>query len=168
MRPFVTSRFVTLLVALFAASSLQAEILFFDDFEDRVRDQPTLGNNWTWYDATFGGDTCTGETIGEFGPFSDGDGSDFEHENRNYWTASADQGQGDSYFRAGLEVPAWEGALSNMLRVYGNQYVTATSCHRTLIFQQLDIAEAGPYTFSFDVAQDRSRSQFFLKATVAG
>ena len=95
-----------------------AEPLFFDDFEDRVADQATVGNNWTWYDQTFEGATCTGDPIAEYGPFSDGDGSDYEAENRNFFTAGSDE----SYFRAGLEVPAWEGALSNMLRVYGNQY----------------------------------------------
>ena len=69
------------------------QTLFFDDFEDRVQDQPLIGNNWTWYDMTFAGDTCEGETVAEFGPFSDGDGSDYGAENRNYYTASEDVGQ---------------------------------------------------------------------------
>ncbi len=131
------------------------QTLFFDDFENRVQDQPLIGNNWTWYDMTFAGDTCEGDPIAEFGPFSDGDGSDYAAENRNYYTASEDVGQGDSYYRAGLEVPAWEGALSNMLRVYGNQFNPAMSCQRTLIFQDIDIENAGTHVFSFDVAQDQ-------------
>jgi hypothetical protein len=128
-----------------------AEPLFFDDFEDRLADQATVGNNWTWYDQTFEGATCTGDPIAEYGPFSDGDGSDYEAENRNFFTAGSDE----SYFRAGLEVPAWEGALSNMLRVYGNQYNEATSCERVLIFQEVTIEEAGPMVFSFNVAKDQ-------------
>ena len=143
------------------SSQAAAQMQFFDDFEDRARDQAIVGNNWTWYDQTFEGDTCTGTPSG-FGPFDDGDSSDYEVENRNYWTASEEYaGQGDSYFRAGLEVPAWatdEGdpvLLSNMLRVYGNQYNEATSCERVLIFQEMTIDSTGTYTFSFDVAQDR-------------
>jgi hypothetical protein len=143
------------------SSQAAAQIQFFDDFEDRAKDQAIVGNNWTWYDQTFEGDTCTGTPAG-FGPYDDGDPSDYEVENRNYWTASEEYAsQGDSYFRAGLEVPAWatdEGApvvLSNMLRVYGNQYNEATSCERALVFQEMAIDSAGTYTFSFDVAQDR-------------
>jgi hypothetical protein len=127
-----------------------ADPLFFDDFEDRVADQATVGNNWTWYDQTFEDASCTGEPTG-YGPYDDGDSSDYVAENRNFFTAGADE----SYFRAGLEVPAWDGALSNMLRVYGNQYNPATSCERVLIFQEMTIVETGPMVFSFNVAQDR-------------
>ena len=139
------------------SSQAAAQSLFYDDFEDRVADQATIGNNWTWFDQTFGGDTCTGDPTGEYGPYSDGDGSDYAAENRNFFTAGGDE----SYFRAGLEVPAWsndEGAavvMDNMLRVYGNQYNGATSCERVLLFQEMTIESAGTFTFSFDVAQDR-------------
>lgn len=140
------------------SSTLAAEPLFFDDFEDRTGDQPTIGNNWTWYDQTFPDDECQGEPSG-FGPYDDGDGSDYVAANRNFLTA----GQDDSYFRAGLEVPAWADEdnggvavnLDNMLRVYGNQYNEATTCERVLIFQEKAIEAAGTFTFSFDVAQDR-------------
>ena len=137
------------------SSQAAAQALFSDNFEDRVADQALVGNDWTWFDQTFAGDTCTGDPVSEWGPWSDGDGSDYGVENRNYHTASADVGQGDSYFRAGLEVPAWEGALTNMLRVYGNQYNEATSCERVLVFQEHTLETAGTYVFSFDVAQDQ-------------
>lgn len=151
-----------LLLALVSAQ-VSAQLYFSDNFEDRVRDQPLIGNNWTWYNQTFDGDTCDAPYVSGFGPFDDGDPSDYEQENRNYWTASADVGQGDSYFRAGLEVPAWAndlgGAvnLTNMLRIYGDQYYSAgeTRCRRTLVFQEMDIEEAGTFKFTFDVAQDR-------------
>jgi hypothetical protein len=138
-----------------------AQPLFSDDFEDRVKDQALIGPGWTWYNQTYAGDQCT-EYVSGFGPYDDGDDSDYLQENRNYWTASADVGQGDSYFRAGLEVPAWatdEGdkvVLSNMLRVYGDQYYNpgVTTCKRTLVFQEMT-ATAGSFTFSFDVALDR-------------
>ena len=139
----------------------RAEVLFFDDFEDRDKEQAVVGNNWTWYDQTFPGDICADDDspIG-YGPYDDGNPTDYEVANRNYWTASeAYAGQGDSYFRAGLEVPAWPDAegnpvlLSNMLRVYGNPNMTATSCERVLVFQEKTIDSAGPLEFSFDVAQ---------------
>ena len=139
-----------------------ADSLFFDDFEDRVKDQVLVGPGWTWYNQTFSDEQCT-EYVGGFGPYDDNDGSDYLQENRNYWTASADLGFGDSYFRAGLEVPAWatnEGekvVLSNMLRVYGDQNYAppgVTTCKRTLVFQEMP-ATAGSFTFSFDVAMDR-------------
>jgi len=145
------------------SGQVAAQLYFSDDFEDRVRDQALIGKNWTWYNQTFDGNTCDGARVSGFGPFDDGDGSDYQQENRNYWTASNDVGQGDSYFRAGLEVPAWAndlgGAvnLTNMLRVYGDQFYAPgeTRCRRTLIFQEKDIEEAGTFKFSFDVAQDR-------------
>lgn len=129
-----------------------AEPFFFDDLEDRVAEQPTLGNNWTWYDQWFTGTVCGENYLGGGGPCdNDGDcNNDYEQDNRNFANAGAD----DSYYRAGLEVPAWDGALSNMLRVYGNQYNTAGDCQRTLIFQEVVIEEAGPMVFSFDVAKD--------------
>ena len=144
-------------------AQVSAQPLFSDNFEDRARDQALIGNNWTWYNQTFAGNTCEGESESGFGPADDGDNSDYQQENRNYWTASNDVGQGDSYFRAGLEVPAWpddNGApvvLSNMMRVYGDQYYVPGEgrCKRTLIFQEKVIEEAGTFRFSFDVAQDR-------------
>jgi len=153
---------------------VMAQALFSDNFEDRVKDQALIGNNWTWYNQTFDNDTCSGEPAYGFGPYDDGNSSDYQQENRNYWTASADVGQGDSYFRAGLEVPAWatdEGdpvVLSNMLRVYGDQYYNpnVTTCKRTLIFQE-KTAVAGTFTFSFDVAQDRYGAPAFGEVTGA-
>jgi hypothetical protein len=129
-----------------------AEPLFSDDFEDRTAEQPTIGNSWTWYDQWFDGTSCEGEAAGGFGPFDDGDDSDYEAPNRNF--ANVPEGT-DDYYRAGLEVPAWEGALSSMLRVYGNQYITYEGCHRVLVFQEMTIEEAGAMLFSFDVAKDR-------------
>ncbi|MEJ2384637.1 MAG: hypothetical protein P8Y54_09585 [Xanthomonadales bacterium] len=148
--------FCSAFLALGASSLASAETLFFDDFEDRVEDQAKIGNDWTWYDQWFAGDSCEGEATGGFGPFDDGDGSDYEQDNRNFFFA----GEDDSYYRAGLEVPAWDGALSNMLRVYGNQYIeqSAGFCQRVLIFQEMEItaAEVGPMLFSFDVAKDQN------------
>lgn len=129
-----------------------AQALFSDDFEDRVKDQVLIGNNWTWFEQDFAGDICTGDVVGEWGPWSDGDDSDFYQENRNYWTAGQED---DSYYRAGLEVPAWDGALTNMLRVYGSQYSAHPDCHRVLVFQEHTLQMAGTYAFSFDVAQDQ-------------
>ncbi len=123
-----------------------------DNFEDRANDQALIGNDWTWYDQWFATEGCTGEATAGFGPFDDGDPSDYEAANRNFFTVP--EGTGD-YYRAGLEVPAWDGALSNMLRVYGNQYNLNEACQRTLIFQEMDAPAAGTYSFVFDVAQDR-------------
>jgi hypothetical protein len=144
------------------SSTTAAQELFFDDFEDRVADQAFVGHNWTWYDQTFPADVCNDDdTPVGFGPKDNG--GELQVENRNFFTASEEAaGQGDSYFRAGLEVPAWatdEGTpvlMSNMLRVYGNQYNEATTCARVLVFQERTIEAAGTYAFSFDVAQDRS------------
>jgi hypothetical protein len=139
------------------SSQASAQVIFSDDFEDRVRDQALIGNDYTWFDYTFAGNDCTGEPVFFWGPWEDGDGADFYQENRNYWTASNDVGQGDSYFRAGLEVPAWDGATTNMLRVYGDQYydTQAQGCKRSTVFKEMSIASSGSFTFSFDVAQDR-------------
>ena len=146
---------VVLLGGTYALAAV-AQPIFFDDFEDRVKDQALIGNNWTWYDQWwFDNTSCSGDPSGGYGPWSDGNGDDYPAENRNYWTASADFGYGDSYFRAGLEVPAWEGALGNMLRVYGNQYFGDVQCERVLIFQEYSLAEAGTHRFSFEVAQDQ-------------
>jgi hypothetical protein len=147
--------FCSALLLLGASSLATAQPVFFDDFEDRVADQEKIGNDWTWYDQWFAGDSCEGDATG-FGPYDDGDGSDYEQDNRNF--ATVGEG-GDSYYRAGLEVPAWDGALSNMLRVYGNQYIEADSgfCQRVLIFQELPLTadHVGPMMFSFDVAKDQ-------------
>jgi len=134
-----------------------AQVLFFDDFEDRVQDQATIGNNWTWYDQGWSGDECSNEVdpSSGFGPFDDGNGNDYEAANRNYWTADVANGGDGNYFRAGLEVPAWEGAYSNMLRVYGNVYVNSQSCNRVLIFQEINpIVHSGVFEFSYDVVKD--------------
>ena len=144
--------FGALLVAGAVSTSALAQPIFFDDFENRVVDQPTIGNEWTWYDQWFDGSSCEGEAAGGFGPFDDGDPSDYEAPNRNF--ATVPEGT-DDYYRAGLEVPAWEGALSNMLRVYGNQYIDYDGCHRVLVFQEMTIEEVGSMVFSFDVAKDQ-------------
>jgi hypothetical protein len=150
----------SLLLALCVFSShATAQVLFTDNFENRVKDQALIAMNWTWFEQDFSGTVCTGNPTGEWGPWSDGDGSDYMQENRNYWTASNDQGGGDSYFRAGLEAPAWDGALSNMVRVYGNQYSAHTDCHRVKVFQEMPIASDGDLKFSFDVAQAQFGAQ---------
>lgn len=141
-----------------------AESFFSDDFEDRVQDQALIGNNWTWYDQWFAEDGCTGEATAGFGPYDDGNGSDYAAANRNFFTVPA--GTGD-YYRAGLEVPAWDGALTNMLRVYGNQYNTHENCQRTLIFQEKTAPAAGTYVFSFDVAQDKDSAPANGEVTAA-
>ena len=143
--------FCSLLLASLS-SQVVAQPLFWDDFEDRVANQALIGQNWTWYDQWFSEDGCTGDATAGFGPFDDGDGSDYQQPNRNGATVVPPD---DSYFRAGLEVPAWNGALTNMLRVYGNQYNTNEACQRTLIFQEMTAPAAGTYAFSFDVAQDQ-------------
>jgi len=156
------------------STQVSAQALFFDDFEDRVRDQVLVGPGWTWYNQTYSDEECTVYESG-FGPYDDGNGDDYLQENRNYWTASADVGQGDSYFRAGLEVPAWADddgnpvVLDNMLRVYGDQYYNpgVTTCKRTLVFQEMPVASAGSFTFSFDVAMDRFGSPAFGETTAA-
>jgi hypothetical protein len=143
------------LLLLGVSSSIAfAQPLFFDDFEDRVADQPTIGNNWTWYNQWFEGDTCGENYAGGFGPYDDGDGGiDYVQDNHNY----ANEGDDGYYSRAGLEVPAWDGALSNMLRVYGNPDIEFDSgyCQRVLIFQEIRLAEehVGSMMFSFDVAK---------------
>ncbi len=165
---------VLLVLASFSIQAI-AQPFFSDDFENRVKDQALIGNNWTWYNQTFENDTCSGDPAYGYGPYDDGNPSDYQQENRNYWTASADVGQGDSYFRAGLEVPAWstdEGnpvVLSNMLRVYGDQNYNpgVTTCKRTLIFQEMTVASAGTFSFSFDVAQDRYGAPEFGEVTGA-
>lgn len=153
----VSNRYLTmicsaLLVLAGFSSQAAAQVLFTDDFEDRVADQAVIGPGWTWYLMAFTGNTCVGTPDFEWGPWSDGNGDDFLAANRNYQTANND----GSYYRAGLEVPAWDGALTNMLRVYGDQYLTwGDGCERVLIFQELPIASIGDFTFSFDVAQSQ-------------
>ena len=143
----------SLALALAAFSSqAAADPIFSDDFENRVKDQLLIGNNWTWYDQWFAEEGCTGEATAGYGPYDDGNASDYVAANRNFFTVPAGT---DDYYRAGLEVPAWDGALSNMLRVYGNQYNTNGSCQRTLVFQEMTAPAAGTYVFSFDVAQDK-------------
>jgi hypothetical protein len=151
-----------LVMSLAGFSNLaSAEPFFSDDFEDRLQDQDLIGNNWTWYDQWFTEDGCTGDDAG-YGPF---DGPEaYEAKNRNFFTVP--EGTGD-YYRAGLEVPAWDGALTNMLRVYGNQYNNNGKCQRTLIFQEMDAPEAGHYVFSFDVAQDRDSAPANAEVTAA-
>lgn len=163
-----------ILAATALGSPAVADPVFFDDFEDRVKDQALIGPGWTWYNQTYSDDQCTVYSS-KFGPFDDGDDSDYLQENRNYWTASEDVGQGDSYFRAGLEVPAWasdEGekvVLSNMLRVYGDQYYNpgVTTCKRTLVFQEMTVTDTGGFSLSFDVAMDRAGAPAFGEVTAA-
>lgn len=148
---------VTLLCSVLLAltgfsNQASAELFFSDDFEDRVNDQALIGNNWTWYDQWFAEDGCTGEAAGGYGPYDDLTRDPYEAANRNFFTVP--EGSGD-YYRAGLEVPAWEGALTNTLRVYGNQYNTREACQRTLVFQEKTAPAAGNYVFSFDVAQSQ-------------
>jgi hypothetical protein len=154
---------LTMAVAGFSNLAV-ADPLFSDDFEDRVQDQALIGNDWTWYDQWFAAEGCEGEPTAGFGPFDDGDGSDYGAANRNFFTVP--EGTGD-YYRAGLEVPAWDGALTNMLRIYGNQYNLNENCQRTLVFQEMDAPEAGTYSFVFDVAQDKDGAPAFGEVTAA-
>lgn len=160
MRP-TTSLLTLLCTVMFAfagmSNSAQAQALFTDDFEDRIRDQEHIGNGWTWFQQDFVDNTCDGEVSGVYGPYNGGGGeADYPQDNRNYWTASAaEAGAGDSYYRAGLEVPAWEGALTNMMRVYGNRYNGHPGCQRVLVFREMAITSSGDFTFSFDVAKDQ-------------
>lgn len=164
-----------LLAATLLGGQAIAEPLFFDDFEDRVKDQPLIGPGWTWYNQAYSDNECT-EYASGYGPYDqDQSGATYLQENRNYWTADAEVGQGDSYYRAGLEVPAWatnEGeqvVLSNMLRVYGDQNYTpvGAACKRTLIFQEMDVTDTGSFTFSFDMAMDRAGPPTFGEVTAA-
>ena len=141
----------SVMLALVAFSSqATAQVLFSDNFEDRVADQAVIGNGWTWFLLAFDANTCTGDANFTWGPWSDGNGDDVLAANRNWHTAGGD----GSYYRAGLEVPAWDGTLSNMLRVYGDQYLNyGPGCERVLIFQEMPISSSGDFTFSFDLAQ---------------
>lgn len=138
----------------------QAQVFFSDDFEDRAADQQYIsivGENrfdtWTWFDQWFTTSDCSGDPAGGFGPFDTGDGpGNFPAENRNFFTTNDGA---TPYFRAGLEVPAYGGALSNMVRVYGNPFNQNESCQRTLVFKELGVPQSGDYRFSFDVAQDQ-------------
>lgn len=151
-------------LAGFSSQTVAAPI-FSDDFENRLQDQTLIGSNWTWYDQWFAEDGCTGEPTAGYGPYDDGDGgADYAAANRNFFTVP--EGTGD-YYRAGLEVPAWDGALTNMLRVYGNQYNVNENCQRTLVFQEMDAPEAGTYSFVFDVAQDKDGAPAFGEVTAA-
>ena len=158
----------TILATTLCSGLALADPLFFDDFEDRVKDQPLVGPGavggpgWTWYNQTYSDDLCTVYSSG-YGPFDYENGIEYLQVNRNYWTASPEEGDGGDYYRAGLEVPAWSTAegekvvLGNMLRVYGdpNYDPGVTTCKRTLIFQEMTVADAGSFTFSFDVAMAR-------------
>ena len=90
VRPSIV--FCSALLVLGASSLANAEPLFFDDFEDRVDDQATIGNNWTWYDQWFEGDTCGVNYAGGGGPCdNDGDcDNDYEQDNRNFTNAGAE------------------------------------------------------------------------------
>lgn len=155
---FCTTKTIAALVVTAAFSvSATAQVMFNDDFEDRVQDQPTVGNNWTWYDQDYSGDECVGDGSGGFGPYDDGNADDYEADNRNYWVADVANGGDGNYYRAGLEVPAWDGAFTNMLRVFGNVYREGReTCQRTLIFQEMDIERADTYVFSYDVVTDKT------------
>ena len=158
MSVFKKVALASLTTALLGASAVaQAQVLFFDDFEDRERDDPTIGKDWTWYDQGWNADECSNVIDPDtgFGPLDDGNADDYEAANRNYWTADVANGGDGNYFRAGLEVPAWEGAYSNMLRVYGNVYVQSQSCNRVLVFQEINpIVQSGVFEFSYDVVKD--------------
>jgi hypothetical protein len=115
-----------------------AQTLFSDDFEDRVKDQALIGPGaiggpgWTWYNQTYSDDLCTEYSSG-FGPFDDNDGGiDYLQENRNYWTSDAAVGQGDSYFRAGLEVPAWAMDSSSGLGAWARPQTNTPSVAKSL------------------------------------
>lgn len=153
---YITKLCSVLLILVGFSSQAAAQTLFSDNFEDRITNQKYVEHGWTWYEQTFDGTACTGANAG-YGPYDENPFESVLVQNRNYWTASNDVGQGDSYFRAGLEVPAWGGSLSNMLRVYGNKYNEAQGCVRVLVFQEMTIEASGTGTFkfTFDVAKDQ-------------
>jgi hypothetical protein len=116
--------------------------VFRDTFNDRSLTDETIGGNWTWYDTTFSDANCTAY-VGGYGPWSDGDGSDYVHANNNY-TRHGDNG--GAYFRAGLV-----GDSSNpQLEVYQNQYATQV-CNEIKVFKEFTNLAAGTYKFSAEV-----------------
>ena len=116
--------------------------VFRDTFNDRTLTDATIGNNWTWYDTSFSDAGCTTYVSG-YGPWSDGDGSDYVHENNNF---TRHGGNGAAYFRAGIVGDARNPALE----VYQNQYSTQV-CNEIKVFQEMTNLEAGTYTFSANV-----------------
>ena len=126
---------------LIGSSIASAQISFSDAFNDRTLADPTIGNNWTWFDTGFEADCST--YIGGFGPYSDGDDSDYVHGNQNFTRLGED---GGGYFRAGLQ--GADGAAS--LEVYHNQYA-GNPCNEIKIFQEFPGGEPGDYTFTATV-----------------
>jgi hypothetical protein len=126
---------------LICSSVASAQISFSDDFNDRTLLDPTIGNNWTWFDTGYAADCST--FVGGYGPYSDGDGSDYVHGNQNFTRLGGD---GGGYFRAGLQ--GADGAAS--LEVYHNQYA-GNPCNEIKIFQEFSGGAPGDYTFTATV-----------------
>lgn len=119
---------------------------FSDNFDNRTLSDATIGNNWTWYDHDFTSADCSTGKGNGYGPYSDGDGSDYTHSNNNYTNV----GGSGAYARAGLEE---DGAGGFALNVYDNQYATA-ACNEIKIFQEINVAPAdlnGEYTLTANV-----------------
>ena len=109
-------------------------IPFSDNFNDRSLADPTIGNNWTWFDHGFDSADCTTGKDGGYGPWSDGDGNtDYVHANNNYTNVSS--GAVAEYLRAGIEE---DGSGGFALNVYQNQYGKKT-CNEVKIFQEFSV-----------------------------
>ena len=92
-----------------------------------------------------------------YGPWSDGDGSDYVHENNNF---TRHGGNGGAYFRAGIVGDARNPALE----VYQNQYATQV-CNKIKVFQEMTNLEAGTYKFSANVGLNPTlRSRAAIKS----
>ena len=137
------------LVSLSLVSSIaSAQISFSDDFNDRTITQATVGNNWTWYDTGYDADCASNPTAG-YGPYSDGDGSDYVAANQNY----AREGDFGTYYRAGLQ-GADNAAL---LEVYDNPF-GADACNEIKVFQEFAGGAPGDYTFTATVIGNQYRA----------
>ncbi len=134
------------LVATMGANA-QNTLPFSDDFNNRALNDPTIGNNWTWYDLAYTDAACSaGNEAGGYGPYSDGDGSDYVHGNQNFTNCDPD---GGCYFRAGIVEPA---AGNFALDVYGNQYSSSgDACSQVNIFQEFAATASGTYRLSANV-----------------
>ena len=132
----------------FVSPIASAQIAFSDDFNDRTITQATVGNNWTWYDTGYDADCASNPTAG-YGPYSDGDGSDYVAANQNF----AREGGAGTYFRAGLQ-GADNAAL---LEVYDNPF-GGDACNEIKVFQEFAGGAPGDYTFTATVIGNQYRA----------
>jgi hypothetical protein len=137
------------LVSLSLVSPIaSAQISFSDNFNNRAILDATVGGNWTWYDTGYDAD-CASNPTGGYGPYSDGDGSDYVASNQNY----AREGDAGTYYRAGLQ-GADNAAL---LEVYDNPF-GGDACNEIKIFQEFSGGAPGDYTFTATVIGNQYRA----------